>query len=149
MEAFGHRTKKVRRQLARVVQPTSTAEQRLAQYELDAGQGHPVQELHPAVPRLDEHRRIVLIKVVQAHAPEGAALILAAENEDTAALVMHEHLGGRQQGILVADQVEPRAQERVDLTQRGWQGAAERRLGMVDMQFLHVRALPEEYWTAE
>ncbi|GGV42285.1 hypothetical protein GCM10010245_66340 [Streptomyces spectabilis] len=38
LETFGHRTKQVRRQLARVVRPTSTAEPRLAEYKLDACQ---------------------------------------------------------------------------------------------------------------
>ncbi len=107
-------SKQVRRQLTRVVQPTSTAEQRLVQYELDAGKGYPVQERHPAVPRLDEHRRIVLIKVVQTHTPEGTALILATEHKDTAALVMHEDLCGGQQRILVGDQTGPQAQKHVN-----------------------------------
>ncbi len=91
------------------------------------------------MPRLDEHRRIVLIKVAQAHAPEGAALVFAAEDEDTAALVLHEHLGGRQQRILVGEQAGPRTQELVELAQHGRQGAAERRLGA--RQFRRWRAV--------
>ncbi len=69
-------------------------------------------------------RRVLTGKVGEGHTPPGAALILAAEQQQFAGRVEQQFIR-LQQRILLGDQVTPSTEQRIRFLESGWEAEVE------------------------